>query len=99
VFNYGQHLLQDKALEALDPRLLVELLRDIADQRATHIPEPVPPPPAEREEEEPPAPSDDDYDDETQPPYKIDAGGRRLRTRKRSAPSSSREPACAREKK
>ena len=79
LFVYGQHIFKDAALETLDPRLLIELLRDFADRRAVHMPSPpAPPPPPETEAEE------EDDDDPVQEPYQM-VGGKRMRKRKGSA--------------
>jgi hypothetical protein len=79
LFVYGQHLFKDAAIETLEPRLLVELLRDFADRRAVHMPSPpAPPPPPEKEAEE------EDDDDPVQEPYQM-VGGKRMRKRKGSA--------------
>jgi hypothetical protein len=53
-------------------------LRDFADQRATHIPDPMPPPPPDREEDEPP--SDDMIESFDERPS--NAAGRAMRSKK-----------------
>jgi hypothetical protein len=77
LFVYGQHLFKDKAIEHLEPRLMVELLRDFAERRAEHMPSPPPPPP----EEDPELESDEPEEDPGPMP-----GARRMRKRKPPPP-------------